>query len=75
MQDALDMKNALDAALERARKAYQKAVIELTKSEMMKDSSIDDDLADVEQIHSTRTRVIALEAARDELSRISINGE
>ena len=75
MQDAPDMKNALDAAIERARKAYQKAVIELTESEMTKDSSIDEDLADVDQIHSTRTRVIALEAARDEFSRISINVE
>ncbi|MGI4811686.1 MAG: hypothetical protein ACRYF2_26745 [Janthinobacterium lividum] len=75
MQDAPDMKNALDAAIELARKAYQRAVIELAQSESAKDRSIDDGLADVDQIHRTRTRVIALEAARDELSRISINVE
>lgn len=75
MQDVPDMKNALDTALELARKAYQKAVIELAQSERAKDISIDDDLADVDQIHRTRTRVLALESARDELSRISINAE
>ena len=75
MQDAPNMKNAPDAAIERARKAYQKAVVELAQSESAKDRSIDDGLADVDQIHRTRTRVIALEAARDELSRISIHGE
>lgn len=65
-----DLTNALDAALITARAEYRQAVIELAEREAAKTSSPDREPADVDRIHHARTRVIALEAAREELSRI-----
>ncbi len=59
---------ALDAALVKARTEYRNAVIALAKAEAAKGDSSTAELANVDHIHSARTRIIALEAARHELS-------
>lgn len=64
-----ELTNALDAALITARAEYQQAVIELAEREAAKTSSSNREAADGDHIHHARTRVIALEAAREELSR------
>ena len=69
MASAEDLTNALDAALVTARAEYRQAVIELAEREAGKASSPDREPADVDRIHHARTRVIALDAAREELSR------
>ena len=63
-----EMKSGFDAALLKARKEYRKAVIELATSEAAKGHADGDDLADVDHLHIARTRVIALEAASQELT-------
>ena len=65
---ANEMKSALGRALLNARKEYRKAVIELATSEAAKGAADGDDLADVDHLHSARTRIIALEAASQELT-------
>lgn len=65
---------ALDAALVTARAEYRKAVVELATREAAKDASPEREPADVEHIHHARTRVIALDAARDELSQMIEEG-
>jgi hypothetical protein len=69
-----ELTNALDAALATARAEYRQAVIELATREAAKDSSPTREPADVDRIHHARTRVIALDAARDELSTIVDEG-
>jgi hypothetical protein len=69
-----ELTNALDAALATARAEYRQAVIELATREAAKDSSVTREPADVDRIHHARTRVIALDAARDELSTIVDEG-
>lgn len=63
-----ELTNALDAALITARAEYRQAVIELAECEAGKASSPNREPANVDHIHHARTRVIALEAAREELS-------
>lgn len=70
MSSTDELTNALDAALVTARAEYRQAVIELAEGEAGKASLPDREPADVDRIHHARTRVIALEAAREELSRI-----
>jgi len=69
-----ELANALDTALDTARAEYREAVIELAAREAAKDSSPAREPADVDRIHHARTRVIALDAARDELSKIIDEG-
>jgi hypothetical protein len=69
-----ELTSALDAALATARAEYRQAVIELATREAAKDSSPTREPADVHRIHHARTRVIALDAARDELSTIVDEG-
>ena len=69
MASAEDLTKALDAALVTARAEYRQAVIELAEREAGKASSPAREPADVDRIHHARTRVIALDAAREELSR------
>ncbi|MET4665693.1 hypothetical protein [Sphingomonas sp. PvP056] len=69
-----ELTNALDAALATARAEYRQAVIELATREAAKDSSVTREPADVDRIHHARTRIIALDAARDELSTIIDEG-
>lgn len=69
-----ELTSALDAALTTARAEYRQAVIELAAQEAAKDAAPDRELADVDRIHHARTRVIALDAARDELSHIIDEG-
>lgn len=64
-----ELTSALDAALVTARAEYRNAVIELADRETAKNDSADREPADVDRIHHARTRVIALEAAREELAR------
>jgi len=61
---------ALDAALEMARAEYRTAVLELATHEASKPTSSERELADVDRIHHARTRVIALDAAREEMVRM-----
>ena len=69
-----ELTSALDAALAMARAEYRQAVIELATREAAKDSSVTREPADVDRIHHARTRIIALDAARDELSTIIDEG-
>lgn len=64
-----ELTSALNAALVTARAEYRNAVIELADHEAAKNHSADREPADVNRIHHARTRVIALEAAREELAR------
>ena len=57
----------LDAAPVTARAEYQKAVVQLAAREAAERSAPDRKPADVDCIHQARTRVIALDAAREEL--------
>ena len=66
--------NALDEALETARDEYRNAVLELATQEASKHTSSHRELANVDRIHHARTRVIALDAARDELARMIEEG-
>ncbi|MEJ5979499.1 hypothetical protein WG901_22790 [Novosphingobium sp. PS1R-30] len=62
-----DLVSALDAAIVSAEGAYRSAVVALATAEADKSSSTERELADVDEIHHARTRVIALHAAREEL--------
>jgi len=57
----------LEAALLEAKSSYRKMVIQLAILEAQKDDSGVRVLADTQHVHTARTRVIALEAAIDEL--------
>jgi hypothetical protein len=74
MASADELTNALDAALATARAEYRQAVIELAAREAAKDLSPTREPADIDRIHHARTRVISLDAAREELSRIIHEG-
>lgn len=74
MAAAETLTNALDAALAAARAEYRNAVIELADTEAAKAGTADREPADVDRIHHARTRVIALEAARNELSSMIEQG-
>ena len=65
-----ELSSALNEALVTARAEYESAVLQLATDEASKVRSSNRELADVDHIHRARTRVIALEAARDELSRM-----
>jgi len=69
-----NLTNAIDAALNTARGEYRKAVLELATHEASKDTCSDREPADVDRIHQARTRVIALDAAREELARMIDEG-
>ena len=66
--------NALEGALATARAEYRDAVLELAGLEAGKEASSGREPADVDRIHHARTRVIALEAAREELRRMIDEG-
>lgn len=68
MPTAQELTNALDTALVTARAEYRSAVLELATREAAKDASDRREPADVDRIHHARTRVIALDHAREELS-------
>ena len=70
MSTAENLINAMDAALDNARVEYRDAVLDLATEEDRKHASSDGELATVDRIHHARTRVIALDAAREELTRI-----
>lgn len=74
MPSADDLTQALDAAIAAARDEYCNAVIELATREANKVGDVDREPADVDRIHHARTRVIALDAAREELSRMIEDG-
>ncbi len=74
MVSSNELTTALDAALVTARAEYRKAVVELATREVGKDTSTSREPADVDHIHHARTRVIALDAAREELSRMIDEG-
>lgn len=74
MVSANELTNALDAALDTAHAEYREAVVELATREAAKDASSARDLADVDRIHHARTRVIALDAAREALSTMVDEG-
>jgi len=69
-----NLTNAIDAALNTARAEYRKAVLELATHEASQDASSAREPADVDLIHQARTRVIALDAAREELARMFDEG-
>ena len=74
MSTAENLINAMDAALDNARVEYRDAVLDLATEEDRKLASSDGELANVDRIHHARTRVIALDAAREELTRIIDEG-
>jgi len=65
---------ALEAALVTARAEYREAVIQLATREASQDAASMREPANVDRIHHARTRVIALEAAREELYRMINDG-
>ena len=71
---AEELTAALDTAIVTARAEYRRAVIELATREAANDAALVREPADVDRIHQARTRVIALEAAREELSRMIDEG-
>jgi len=74
MPTAEELTNALDTALVTARTEYRDAVLELATRETSKHRSSDREPADVDHIHHARTRVIALDHAREELTRMIDEG-
>lgn len=74
MPTSEELTSALDAAIVTARAEYRDAVLQLATDEASKDPASDRDPADVDHIHHARTRVIALDAAREELSRMVDDG-
>ena len=74
MASSDEMTSGLDEALGTARAEYRKAVIKLAAREAAKDTSPLREPADVDRIHHARTRVIGLEVAREELSRMIDEG-
>jgi hypothetical protein len=65
-----ELTTALETALVTARAEYRKAVIQLATREAKSVAVPAREPADVDRIHHARTRVIALEAAREELARM-----
>lgn len=63
-----ELANALDTALATARAEYRSAVLELATSEAAIGVASDREPANVDHIHRARTRVIALDHAREELT-------
>lgn len=74
MSTAENLTNAMNAALDTARAEYRNAVLELARDEAAKPVSGDREPANVDHIHHARTRVIALEAAREEMARMIDEG-
>lgn len=74
MTTAENLMNAMDAALDTARTEYRNAVLELATDEERKHGSSNREPANVDSIHHARTRVIALDAAREELTRMIEDG-
>lgn len=74
MASSDEMTNALNVALAKARAEYRDAVIELATAEAAKDLGPAREPADIDRIHHARTRVIGLDAAREELSRMIEEG-
>jgi len=74
MASSDEMTNALNVALATARAEYRDAVIELATAEAAKDLGPAREPADIDRIHHARTRVIGLDAAREELSRMIEEG-
>lgn len=74
MSTAEHLSNAMDAALNTARGEYRSAVLELASQQADKIDTPRREPADVDRIHHARTRVIALDAARDELGRMIEKG-
>lgn len=74
MSTAKNLSNAINAALDTARAEYRNAVLELATDEERKHTSSNREPADVDRIHHARTRVIALDAAREELTRMIDEG-
>ena len=66
---------AIDAALETARDEYREAVLALANVEASKATSPNREPANVDRIHHARTRVIALEAAREEMVLATEEGD
>lgn len=62
-----DMIDALGTALAAAKNEYRRAVFALALSKAAKVSSGVETLVDAEEIHHARVRVVALEAAVEEL--------
>ncbi|RYF13800.1 MAG: hypothetical protein EOO77_15020 [Oxalobacteraceae bacterium] len=69
-----ELTSALNAVLVTARAEYGNAALQLATDEASKVRSSNRELAAVDHIHRARTRVIALEAAREELSRMVNEG-
>lgn len=74
MSRAENLINAMEAALDTARVEYRNAVLKLATDEGSKPASSDREPANVDRIHHARTRVIALDAAREELTRMINEG-
>lgn len=66
-----DMVQALVTALKAAQTEYRRAVFNLALSEAANVASGVQTLVDVDHIHQARVRVLALEAAVEELTRLS----
>jgi hypothetical protein len=62
-----ELLGALDAALVCAEECYKRAVIELATAESEKSPGNEREPANIDDIHHARTRVIALQAAREKL--------
>lgn len=65
-----ELTTALETASVTARAEYRRAVIELATREARPVAVPVREPADIDRIHHARTRVIALEAAREELARM-----
>lgn len=74
MKSSDELVIALDMALATAHTEYRNAVVQLAEREAAKDSAPSREPADVDHIHHARTRVIALDAAREELSQMIDEG-
>lgn len=74
MATAQEMTSTLDKALVTAGADYRAAVVQLASRESTADVTSASEHADVDRIHYARTRVIALDVAREELSRMIAEG-
>ncbi|KQT62607.1 hypothetical protein ASG54_18050 [Aureimonas sp. Leaf460] len=74
MTTAKNLMNAMDTALDTARAEYRNAVLALATDEERKHEASNRQPANVDSIHHARTRVIALDAAREELARVIEEG-
>lgn len=64
-----DLVSTLDAAIGSAEEEYRLAVIGLAIAELKKPFSTEREPANIDKVHHVRTRVIALHAARDQLTK------